>query len=365
MASVKTRAKRHALVKKSAWENTLPEYRPDMNFMTYGLKLTNALNEVDEKLRQKYVIAYWKAEGKDVSSFDKISSYYFYSAMAIIYMKVKEVPVPQSYETKLSDAYDEVKRRVELLSVPVEGKLKKVVSVKENINELAKKIAAEIDAAVDNFYLTGEKFNIKEFLVASGASATVCKEIASFYVNSAKELEAARTGKYEQLVEGYSHLPRRKLNAFVAMMESIVEGAMQRAAIKKVMRTPRKRKEKAPSVIASKVVFLKEDESLKLKSIHPEKVVGATQVWVFNTKYRKLFKYEALEGMTLSWKGTTLQNFDPTKSGAKTIRKPELMLPQVIDNTRRRLERLFDDVRGVLAKATGRSNGETIIVRVF
>jgi hypothetical protein len=62
---------------------------------------------------------------------------------------------------------------------------------------------------------------------------------------------------------------------------------------------------------------------------------------------------------------TTLQNFDPEKSGAKTIRKPEEFLKSVETMSKRPLTKAFREIRGVLAKATGRINEECLIVKVF
>lgn len=364
MASVKAREKRHALVKKGAWENSLPEWRAGMDFRMYALKLTNAMSEVDAPIRQKFVIAHWTAEGKDTKDFLKVSPFYFYSAAAVLVLKNKDIPLPKSYVKKLADAYHEVKRRV-----PVENpddKPKKTVSVRDHVVEAAKRIAAEIDASIDNYcFVTGETFDPKRYLESAQASAPVCKIIADYYRNLAIELKTVKGGKDEQLVEGYSNFTTRGLNGMIKMVDAIIASADQLAAIAKATRKPRARKEKPAGVVASKVKYLKEFPDLGIKSVSPDKVVGANQVWVFNTKYRKLFKYEALPGMTLTWKGTTLQNFDPSKSGAKTIRKPELFMGEASSTTKRRLERMFDEIRGVLAKATGRINEEVIIVKVF
>lgn len=362
MASVRARAKRHALIKKSAWENNIPEFDKKKESVTlYTLKLGNALNDVDKAQRQKFVIQYWDIQKKDTENFTKVSEFYFYSAALLIMLEKKGIPMTPENKTRLDAIYNDVKSRV-----PVEKREKKVTAnVRDNTEDLAKKIAAEIDGAIDDFYATGTKMDIKKYLIQAKASAPVCKMIADFYKGQLSELKEAQAGKDEQLNEGYSHLAKRAMKNIIAYVESAVNDSLQMSAIAKVARKPRKRKEKAPSVIAKRVAYLGVYDPLQLKSIHPEKVVGASQVWVFNTKYRKLYKYEALDGMTLTWKGTTLQNFDPTKSGGKTIRKPEAFMKDAVDTTKRRLERLFDEVRGVLAKATGRLNNETLIVRVF
>jgi hypothetical protein len=107
---------------------------------------------------------------------------------------------------------------------------------------------------------------------------------------------------------------------------------------------------------------------LGLKSVHPAKIIGADTVYLFNTRLRKMFKYVAIDGMTLTVKGTTLQNFDTAKSGSKTIRKPEVYFSPMSgweDMTKRPFNKLFDEVKSVLAKAPGRISSDMIIVKVF
>ena len=40
----------------------------------------------------------------------------------------------------------------------------------------------------------------------------------------------------------------------------------------------------------SKLKFLKKDDNLKLVSINPEDIIDAKELWVYQTKYRKLGK---------------------------------------------------------------------------
>jgi hypothetical protein len=110
---------------------------------------------------------------------------------------------------------------------------------------------------------------------------------------------------------------------------------------------------------------LKEFADLKLRSITPDKIVGADQAWLYNTKLRKLFKYQALDGYTLTIKGTTIQNFDPEKSGSKILRKPDVQLAGVSSMSKRPMSNLFNDVKATMGKATGRVSNEYIILGAF
>ena len=72
------------------------------------------------------------------------------------------------------------------------------------------------------------------------------------------------------------------------------------------------------------------DSELGIASIHPTEVVNANELWVYNTKTRKVGVYHARnkdprnmgrDGITV--KGTTIQDFCEESSMQKTLRKPK------------------------------------------
>jgi len=195
----------------------------------------------------------------------------------------------------------------------------------EAIRTHANKLGSEIDAAIDEVSVGKSNFDVKDFLIKSQVSAPVAKQLIEFYKPLYKELQIATGDNDYQMSEGYLHLGKRNMKRLIEFVQS----------------------------------------ELKMKSIFPEKVVGATECWVFNVKYRKLFQYVAQDGMMLTWKGTTLQNFDPEKSGAKTIRNPGVFFKNIESMTKRPLVKAFNDIKSVLAKATGRISEDVIIVKVF
>jgi hypothetical protein len=67
---------------------------------------------------------------------------------------------------------------------------------------------------------------------------------------------------------------------------------------------------------------------------------------------------------TLSIKGTTILNYDVATSGAKTIRKPELVTGYAT-MTKRTLAGEFKALKTKEAAVNGRINEECIILKVF
>jgi hypothetical protein len=114
----------------------------------------------------------------------------------------------------------------------------------------------------------------------------------------------------------------------------------------------------------SKVSYLKDSAEFKLTSIGPANIVGASEVYLFNSKYRTLSRLvsSAREGFTI--KGTTIQGVDIAASGKKKLRKPEEFF-KTAGTTKAKINKAFTDIKTKPAEANGRINGETLIYKAF
>ena len=94
-------------------------------------------------------------------------------------------------------------------------------------------------------------------------------------------------------------------------------------------------------------------------------MVGATTLWVYNTKNRKLGVYVA-DSITqvLSVKGASIVGYDANKSTQKTVRKPE-KLKGADKLPRTKMQKVYDEIRATETKLNGRLNEHTILLRVF
>ena len=92
-------------------------------------------------------------------------------------------------------------------------------------------------------------------------------------------------------------------------------------------------------------------------------IVGAQQVWLFNTKTRKLAVYRTDSALGIQVKGTTLQNYDPEMSTQKTLRKPADQLKDLIGAGKIQLRKFMDNIKAVDTVPNGRLNADTLIVR--
>jgi hypothetical protein len=242
-------------------------------------------------------------------------------------------------------------------------------SIQERLRDAAARMTDEIEDALESFASNPEAFDPKAFkllnlLRGKQAKAAHARVIKEFYIRQHDELVEAAQGKCEQLKEGYSHLSKANLKKITLFYSEILSACDMLAQEAKVNRAPRKTKAKPVEKIIAKLKFLKQDDKLKVVSINPADIVGAKELWIFNTKTRKLGKYVAKEFSELTVKGTSIVNFDEAKSVQKTLRKPEEQLKEFKSAGKVQLRKFLEDIKAVDIKLNGRINEDTILLKV-
>jgi hypothetical protein len=198
-------------------------------------------------------------------------------------------------------------------------------------------------------------------------------ELSTPYTKSQLKRMTEREQEYHaQLLEGYSHTTKSQAKKLSTFYETIIADVNMYIDSAKVKRTPRKKKIPSKEKLIAKLKFKTNDEKYRIASINPMDIIGANELWVFNTKTRKLGKYIALnidstglkrEGSGLSVKGTTILGFHVEQSIQKTLRKPEEQLKEFAKAGKVKLRKFLDKITTTDIKLTGRINNETIILK--
>jgi hypothetical protein len=244
-----------------------------------------------------------------------------------------------------------------------------VPSIQERIKEASGNIIAEIEEAVDEFIADPGKFKgldaVKLFRKLNVNQAHA-RHIRAFYEGPLAEyimLQQPAREQDEDLREGYAHLDKAAIKRGVALFQGIVGACDLITQESKATRKTRSPKPKSADKLVEKMKYCKTDEKYKVASINPVDIIGATEVWVFNTKTRKLGKYVAEDAQQFQVKGTTLQFFNANASVAKTLRKPEQQLADFNKSGKVQLRKFLDDIKGVETKMNGRFNADTVILK--
>ena len=268
-----------------------------------------------------------------------------------------------------------------------------VPTIQERIRDQSVDMIEDIDDWLETWITDPSTFDPKAFdfkkhfdkLQPSQAHARKMKTFYDGVLNDYDELERMPTAgqlkkmdehtqdQWAQLKEGYAHLKKADIKKFRTAIEELMAALDFIIDSAKATRKPRKAKPKSATKLVEKLKYAKTDEKYKLASIDPTLVVGASELWVFNTKTRKLGKYVAAnidpkgmgrEGSGLSVKGTTIIGFDEAQSIQKTVRKPDEVLKEFKAAGKVKLRTFMDNINSVDTKLNGRSNPDTILLKV-
>jgi hypothetical protein len=244
-----------------------------------------------------------------------------------------------------------------------------VPTIQERVRDSAMLMTEELEDAYHSFQVDPENFDPKAFKILSllrgkGVKAAHARIIKEFYARDLAELNELASGKgCEQLREGYSHRSRKQIKNFIAFLQEIESACVMLMQEAKVNRAPRAKKTQPKEKLVAKLKYKKQDEALKLVSINPTDIIGVKELWVYNTKSRKIGKYVATEFSELGVKGTTIINFDEAKSVMKTVRKPEEKLKEFKAAGKVQLRKFLDEINATEARMNGRINEEIILLK--
>jgi hypothetical protein len=239
-----------------------------------------------------------------------------------------------------------------------------VISIQDRVNAKASMLIAELDEEMEVFFKEGTlDFDVKSWSLKNDIKPAIAKKIVNKFKPQYEEIIAAYGGKDKELAEAYRGWRKPVLKAMGIFLKKIITHLETGAEAAKAIRKPRAKKVKPAGLLVAKMKYKTKDETYSLTSIEPRNIIGASSVWVFNTKTRKLSVYNSSLGLTVS--GTSIKGFDPDTSVTKTLRKPESVLKQVQEGTKASLRLVMKSIKTVETKANGRMNEETVIVKVI
>lgn len=370
MAISKKRLKGHAII--AAQKDSIRN-EPLVTEENYMHELSSALqwytNNATEKQLRKFVLEYFAKLGKkaEVLAINKSSDYEIRQLAIISRLDTRNQFLTEKHKQFIVDTVCALIQKYKIVKEVKTQVVQatNVISIQQRIDEKSKELAGEIEGAIDDFIATKGKttFSAKNFLLANSVAGAIAKRIGDMFVPTLEEIQNTINGTDDQLVEGYSNLTKRELKAYAKFLEEIIADCQQQVQTAKASRAPRKRKAALPSKVVSKVKYMREFADLKLKSIKPEDILTSSELWVYNTKYRKVQVYRAESG-TLSVKGTTIIGFNIKDSMSMTLRKPEEFFAGV-SMGKRALTAALKKLTTKPTAPNGRVNEECILLGAF
>ena len=235
-------------------------------------------------------------------------------------------------------------------------------TVQDRMREKTSDIIGDIEEQLD--LCNYEGFSLYNWLKSQAIPASYMGAVVERYSPWLADLIGAYEGE-SQLKEAYSYLTRKQLKDRIVFFDQLIEDAEKYAGVAKKTRTPRKPLAISAAKKLKSFKFKKEDNDYKIASINPEKVLGAQELWAFNTKTKSLTVFRAIDRGGLQVKGTSITGFDEKSSVTKkTGRQPEIYIEKVMNGGKIVLRKLMDEIK-TGAPLQERMNEHTILLKVI
>ena len=239
-------------------------------------------------------------------------------------------------------------------------------TIQDRLNEKTSEVIGELEGLYDEVSLKNKvSTKIYDFLVKNAVPQSQLSKYERVYVARKAELEAAQGKTDLQLAEGYKHMKSADFKRMLAFIQEILDAIEQYRGVKKATKAARKPKVVSKEKQVSKVKYMKEDKALKLVSVAPAAIIDAKELWVYNTKTRKLGCYVA-DSLTgpLGIKNSSVTGYDEAKSVAKTLRKPADQLKEFAKAGKVALRTFIKDIRATEVLLNGRLSADIILLKV-
>lgn len=330
------------------------EINDEKKFFSDALNYYNFTSDSEKK--KQWFLEYLKSVNISTEPFEKISSGHFTTAGAVarLYMRGLQNDYVKEYlETSISKLKT-VKKKLVNDSVDLDKETEKNNKRDAKIRYETNQAIVAYEGMLDDFIKTGcHKNNIQCIPVTKETQ----EQIAKKYSVLLNELTLSLTDDFYS--EAYSNFTTKQKHNLINELDKIIKGS---TIVKSVVRKPRKKKEKSPEKQVKKLKYMDKFDELKVKSIDPERIVGASSLWLYNTKYRTLTNLICDNEKGFTVKGTTVIGISE-ESKAKKIRKPESIIPNIISMGKVPLRKVFENLTTKYSKVNDRINNLTILLR--
>lgn len=243
-------------------------------------------------------------------------------------------------------------------------------TIQDRLAEKFTEAMGELEGQIDDYITQGKDPKVFQLLSAANIAVQYASKVAELIQPRIDELNEYIEGKDSQLNEAYKHLGKREVKAYIKMYETIINDAMAYKTSKIATRAKPKRKPVPPERQVKGLKYLKEFADLGLKSINPTDILGMSELWIYNTKTRKLGRFVVpMHGdmaiSTLGVKGSAIIGFDEINSTAKTLRKPAEKLAEFKTLGKPALRKFMSTIKSVEVKLKGRIGPDTILLRAI
>lgn len=376
MAAKKKGRKNYRDLIKSAKTNYSELTRDSANYMRrfYGA-LQELQYEAKDKELKNEVLAYAKTSKLNSKALAAVDE----KALSVVgkYCTILNHggELPEGYDESLSKRLAElvIQGKVILEEKKAEAAEKKdegpQITVQDRVREQVEPVAQVFDEWVDQIRhakRVAEKDAPDPLLLMQSKDfkAAHVTWVKKFFEPELAELKEALAGKDPDLKEGYDTYTKTQLKRMIDFLEGVLRSANMLAQAKKATRKPRAKKAPTLEKQVARLKYKTTDDEYGIASVNPVNLIGAKEIWVFNTKLRKLGRYVALDEAGIGVKGAALTNIATETSVQKTLRKPKEQLADFMSSGKVKVRKFLETIRGVETKMKPRLNENIVLLKV-
>lgn len=254
---------------------------------------------------------------------------------------------------------EEIVNQGSKMNDPEEPVSKDKPNIQERIKDKGINVIADLEEAYDLFLTQSQKFSLYDYLQKNNISPQISGMIKEYYERVLSDLN----DKDKEVRQSFGRDRLKQVRFLDEWMVDIDRHTSNRKASK--VRKPRKKKQKLAVDIVKRVKYQKEHKPFKIVSVQPTEIVGAQQLWVYNTKYKQMIMLNASGPAGLSVKGTTVTGFCKEESQQKTLRKPEEQINKVLSGGKIVLRKFMSEIKTKSRVPNGRLNENCVLLKII
>lgn len=340
-----------------------PKFSTELSQIDLSKALSWYSQNKDSKDSQKYAADYFKKKFKiSISDATKSKPPTFGFMCRIV---SNGGILSQKDQEWFDSEVEDVKKKVSSKNNVEEKTNKTSPNIQDRIKEKASECVGELEGLIDilidsRFTENVSPYSVMHTLEIKGVHT---KHVVDRFKKVRAEYDSVINTTDAEIKEGYSNFKKTDLKKLITFCDQVILDANKISGEAVKSRKPRKRKVKTVEQLTAKVKICQEFKELNLTSVDIKSIIGTMQLWVYNTKTRKLGVYHASDAGGLSIKGSSLQNYSEDKSIQKKLRKPEVTLPEILKGGKVYLRNAIDGIKAVASPLSGRLNEDTILLR--
>lgn len=227
-------------------------------------------------------------------------------------------------------------------------------SMRQQITGTLADIDFQIDKAFDEFSIDAPL--VTDMILQKNYTSRHLSLIIKHITSQISEWTSAYNKEDDQLTAGYAFVPRRKFKQIIDGFGQVLEKIQQYSEKNKPIRKPRPINKVS---VTKGLKFLKNFDWMEGQPT--TSVVGATVLWIYDTKYRKLIRITG-EKKGLSAKGSSI--IGAVTAQSKMLRWPDEQLREFQRSKGKTADSWFDAIKTKTGDAGHRITKTMILLRV-